>query len=333
MVGDLNCCRETIDSAYAQDDPVRDQKFCKLYLTKSQFCFQAHAKDKDKTSVDWLSRFIVSEPLTDTSLTEPLQVDRASSHHAPSPSSTCLVDTFRLLHRTQEHAYTCWSTLLDCRKTNFGTRIDYILCSTRLAPHVAEAEVWQHVMGSDHCPVFAEFDLCLFSPPNHPLPSLCSDLFTSKQSSLFSFLKPKPKDTVDERDSHIKSASKEITSSSGIGAKRPQLSSLARPAKQAKGATQQATSLPREGEDLSGGRAKGDTLRKKPVLNESWKAIFKPKPKAPPPLCKGHDEPCVLRKVKKAGPNKDREFWVCARPVGGKNDPQARCDYFKWASK
>lgn len=31
------------------------------------------------------------------------------------------------------------------------------------------------------------------------------------------------------------------------------------------------------------------------------------------PLCKGHQEPCVPRVVKKAGPNLGRRFYVCAR--------------------
>lgn len=31
------------------------------------------------------------------------------------------------------------------------------------------------------------------------------------------------------------------------------------------------------------------------------------------PLCKGHNEPCVSRIVKKAGPNLGRRFYVCSR--------------------
>lgn len=53
----------------------------------------------------------------------------------------------------------------------------------------------------------------------------------------------------------------------------------------------------------------------------------------PPPLCKGHQEPCVLRIVKKAGPNKGKQFYTCARGEGHKDNPEARCDFFKWAEK
>ncbi|KAJ4962717.1 hypothetical protein NE237_022656 [Protea cynaroides] len=50
------------------------------------------------------------------------------------------------------------------------------------------------------------------------------------------------------------------------------------------------------------------------------------------PLCKGHKEPCVARVVKKAGPNLGRSFYVCARAEGPPSNPEARCDYFKWAN-
>ncbi|XP_042494644.1 DNA-(apurinic or apyrimidinic site) endonuclease 2 isoform X3 [Macadamia integrifolia] len=49
------------------------------------------------------------------------------------------------------------------------------------------------------------------------------------------------------------------------------------------------------------------------------------------PLCKGHNEPCVARVVKKAGPNLGRRFYVCARAEGPASNPEANCGYFKWA--
>ncbi|WAR25818.1 APEX2-like protein [Mya arenaria] len=53
----------------------------------------------------------------------------------------------------------------------------------------------------------------------------------------------------------------------------------------------------------------------------------------PAPLCKGHQEPCVLRMVKKPGPNKGRQFYTCARGEGLKSNPEARCEFFKWIVK
>lgn len=63
----------------------------------------------------------------------------------------------------------------------------------------------------------------------------------------------------------------------------------------------------------------------------SWKKLLKGPPSAP--FCKGHNEPCVLRTVKKDTLNKGRQFWVCPRPEGHKTNPQARCEHFEWISK
>lgn len=62
-----------------------------------------------------------------------------------------------------------------------------------------------------------------------------------------------------------------------------------------------------------------------------WKAVLRGPPQ--PPLCKSHNEPCVLRTVKKAGPNLGRQFFVCARPQGHVSNPQARCNFFAWVEK
>lgn len=50
------------------------------------------------------------------------------------------------------------------------------------------------------------------------------------------------------------------------------------------------------------------------------------------PLCKGHQEPCVPRVVKKAGPNLGRRFYACARAEGPSSNAEANCGYFKWAA-
>ncbi|XP_069065472.1 DNA-(apurinic or apyrimidinic site) endonuclease 2 [Pleurodeles waltl] len=62
-----------------------------------------------------------------------------------------------------------------------------------------------------------------------------------------------------------------------------------------------------------------------------WKSVLKGP--APPPVCKGHSEPCVLRTVKKDGPNCGKQFYVCARPEGHASNPEARCNFFLWVSK
>jgi hypothetical protein len=43
-------------------------------------------------------------------------------------------------------------------------------------------------------------------------------------------------------------------------------------------------------------------------------------------------EVCSQQTVKKAGPNRGRQFLVCARGTGAKGDKEARCDFFKWVT-
>lgn len=62
-----------------------------------------------------------------------------------------------------------------------------------------------------------------------------------------------------------------------------------------------------------------------------WKSVLHGPPQ--PPLCTTHNEPCVLRTVKKPGPNLGRQFFVCARPQGHTSNPQARCNFFAWVDK
>ncbi|KAL6458830.1 hypothetical protein MHYP_G00323020 [Metynnis hypsauchen] len=70
---------------------------------------------------------------------------------------------------------------------------------------------------------------------------------------------------------------------------------------------------------------------KKGKCPDFWKAVLRGPPQ--PPLCKEHNEPCVLRTVKKAGPNLGRQFFVCARPQGHASNPEARCNFFAWVEK
>ncbi|KAK9830809.1 hypothetical protein WJX74_008240 [Apatococcus lobatus] len=60
----------------------------------------------------------------------------------------------------------------------------------------------------------------------------------------------------------------------------------------------------------------------------AWKQIQQ---RMQAPKCKGHNEDCVIRQVKKSGANQGRLFYVCNRPDG--KPPQGRCDHFEWSGK
>lgn len=62
----------------------------------------------------------------------------------------------------------------------------------------------------------------------------------------------------------------------------------------------------------------------------AWKMMLSGPPK--PPLCSGHQKECVLRTVKKKGPNCGRNFFMCAQPAGHASNPDASCNFFKWVN-
>ena len=62
-------------------------------------------------------------------------------------------DTFRYLYPDLEGAYTWWSYRANSRERNVGWRIDYFLCSDRVAGNIQRAFICPEITGSDHCPV------------------------------------------------------------------------------------------------------------------------------------------------------------------------------------
>lgn len=64
-------------------------------------------------------------------------------------------DLGRLFHPDRQGMYTCWDTKKNSRPGNFGSRIDYVLCSPGMKEWFSESNIQEGLMGSDHCPVFA----------------------------------------------------------------------------------------------------------------------------------------------------------------------------------
>ncbi|MBN2329471.1 MAG: exodeoxyribonuclease III [Candidatus Omnitrophica bacterium] len=67
------------------------------------------------------------------------------------------LDAFREFKQDGGH-YTWWSYFGRAREKNIGWRIDYFCLSPELRPHLQNADIHPHVMGSDHCPVSIVMD-------------------------------------------------------------------------------------------------------------------------------------------------------------------------------
>lgn len=67
-------------------------------------------------------------------------------------------DTFRTLYPDKVQ-YSWWSYMFNARANNAGWRIDYFLCSNRIADRVKDSVIYTEIFGSDHCPVGIEIDI------------------------------------------------------------------------------------------------------------------------------------------------------------------------------
>lgn len=67
------------------------------------------------------------------------------------------IDTFRYV-QADKVQYTWWSYFGKARDRNVGWRIDYFLVSKELKERIVNAEIWDMVLGSDHCPVMLEVE-------------------------------------------------------------------------------------------------------------------------------------------------------------------------------
>jgi exodeoxyribonuclease-3 len=63
-----------------------------------------------------------------------------------------LVDTFRNANPEQAK-YSWWSYRAGAREKNVGWRIDYFLASEAFLNRISATEIYNDILGSDHCPV------------------------------------------------------------------------------------------------------------------------------------------------------------------------------------
>ena len=84
-----------------------------------------------------------------------------------------LWDLTRCFHPDRQGMNTCWDTKRNTRPANNGSRIDYVLCSDGLKKWFVDSNIQEGLMGSDHCPVYADMssEITFDGTPRH-LPDL-----------------------------------------------------------------------------------------------------------------------------------------------------------------
>lgn len=68
-----------------------------------------------------------------------------------------LWDTTRAFHPERRGMYTHWEQKINARPGNYGSRIDFVLVSGSMQGWIKDANIQEGLLGSDHCPVFADF--------------------------------------------------------------------------------------------------------------------------------------------------------------------------------
>lgn len=96
----------------------------------------------------------LANPKTNTKTTGFLPKERAWLDHLESEG---FIDCFRASTPEGNGHYTWWTYRGDCRERNIGWRIDYFYMHKDLKPYFKKCYHAPETLGSDHCPIIAEF--------------------------------------------------------------------------------------------------------------------------------------------------------------------------------
>ncbi|KAK8204714.1 Endonuclease/exonuclease/phosphatase [Phyllosticta capitalensis] len=222
LTGDLNVSRQKLDTAQAEETLKKEGVTHEEYLSSpNRRLFNQLLKNGDVVG------------------------DRDEGREQP-----VLWDTCRELHPTRKGMFTHWEQKINARPGNFGSRIDYVLCSIAMKDWVCDANIQEGLMGSDHCPVYAmlkdrvtlngaEHDLLeLMNPPGtfkdgqrkiewsfKSLPSTCGRLlleFDRRRSIKDMFMRKTPASAPSLGAAKSGASEKSTTSSNGSqDTKRP----------------------------------------------------------------------------------------------------------------
>lgn len=127
LTGDLNIIRDEIDTANAEEQ-----------LRKRGVSIEEY--------VSTPARRMLNQLLVD---------GRVIGERDKGKEKPVMWDICRAFHPSRKCMFTCWEQKINARPGNFGSRIDYVLCSEDWKDWFCESNIQEGLMGSDHCPVYA----------------------------------------------------------------------------------------------------------------------------------------------------------------------------------
>lgn len=153
IVGDINVSLDLIDHADTMNEKVK-QKIVKPVRNGEGNSGTEFEKINYKQCMD----FKVSTPAR--KLLNSYTISTLDPSLANRSGSQFLYDTTRYTQGRRMGMYTVWNTLTGARQSNYGSRIDLILTSSDvLLKSISKADIWPYIMGSDHCPIFTDFEI------------------------------------------------------------------------------------------------------------------------------------------------------------------------------
>lgn len=302
LMGDLNVCRDLTDHAEALEKNSiiinNDMEGIRIEDTHKEQC-----------------RFFVINP--ETAHRRMLNQMLADSIIPEMAEEGILIDTTRLIQsRNRLKMYTVWNTLKNTRPLNYGSRIDFILTSLGMKNGIHSADILPEIMGSDHCPVFADINLKRICCE---VPHIKTTLPRFEARYKFGLMHGNVLDLFNKSISNdgAKPVSTGTKPSNMISKKRAVLPSKSIDNFFAKAKLENPTTSVIEQSSV-----KGSSSRKKAKV--SIKDIF-----GKPPLCE-HGVEAILR-TSKTSANPGKRFWLCKLPKGSSNDKSSSCGFFQWA--
>ncbi|KAJ4983498.1 AP endonuclease 2 [Stagonosporopsis vannaccii] len=127
LTGDLNISRDLIDTAKAEDNMKAEGMTLDEYLSTP-------------------NRRIFNQLLFN---------GKVAGERDKGREEPVLYDLCREFHPNRDGMYTHWEQKINARPGNFGSRIDFVLCSVKIKDWFKESNIQEGLMGSDHCPVYA----------------------------------------------------------------------------------------------------------------------------------------------------------------------------------
>lgn len=297
LMGDLNVCRDLIDSADT------------LEQLSISIVDPMGGKELEAQRNEEAMRFIINPETPHRRIFNQILTDSL----LPNASKEgILIDTTRLVQtRNRLRMYTVWNSLKNLRPSNYGSRIDFILVSSKLEKLVRGGDILPDVLGSDHCPVYSDLALDILevkpNTANVAIPKFEARYKYNLRNHdiLEMFAKKDPGKGPNKQQSRI---------TKGVSTKRKNII---------------------DSKPLDSFFQKKDSSIKKsselPEPNKQTRSASKFTFKdafGKPPLCE-HGEESIL-KTSKTLANPGKKFWICKRSRGDSSNKESSCGFFQW---